>query len=117
MQNQLWAHAMLLASFGDPATYHHVVSQFALRSFADGSPLQSLYLVFAHSPKALFRGVHEEQQTRDTGVVAARPQPPPLVAHWRTNAAVLVANRTPNDSVVLTQLGDALLATGGPVRA
>jgi hypothetical protein len=113
--HRLWSHALLLASF-DMATYHSVVGAFAAQSFEDGAPLQSLYLLFAQQPNLLFRGVAGPDGRGMDGVEVPGPRTPsfsaantpPLMKHWRSNLAVMLANPTPNDKQVLTTLGDTL---------
>jgi hypothetical protein len=115
IEHQLWSHALLLASF-DMATYHMVVGRFATQQFADGSPLQSLYLLFAQQPNLLFRGVAGPDGKGMDGLVIpgphtplfTQPNTPPLLRNWRANLSMLLANPTPNDKQVLTTLGDTL---------
>jgi hypothetical protein len=108
--SQLWSHALLLASF-EPATYTNVLARYALSSFSDGSPLQSLYLLFAQQPAALFRGLPSSGDIHDLSSA------PPLIRNWKSNVAIMLANPTPNDSAVIVQLADALWAKYGLVSA
>jgi len=114
IEHRLWSHALLLASF-DMATYQHVVGQFATMSFTDGSPLQSLYLLFAQQPQMLFRGVRgpdgrglDGKELPEVVPLIDDPATPPFIKHWRANLSMILANPTPNDKQVLTTLGDTL---------
>lgn len=115
VERKLWSHALLLASF-DMATYHMVVGKFAMESFVDGAPQQSLYLLFAQQPNLLFRGVAGPDGKGMDGQPVPGPhlplfnQPttPPLLKSWRASLTILLANPTPNDKQVLTTLGDTL---------
>jgi hypothetical protein len=115
MEKKLWSHALLLASF-DMATYHLVVGRFATEQFSDGSPLQSLYLLFAQQPNLLFRGIAGPDGKGMDGTVIEgphlpvfnSPSTPPLLRHWRSSLSIFLSNPTPNDKQVLTTLGDTL---------
>jgi len=75
IQNQLWSHALVISCRLDVQFYQEVLSQFALqvcsevmiclfelfsddlyhfvKSFEEGDPMRTLYLMFAGKPKGL----------------------------------------------------------------
>lgn len=115
---RLWAHAMVISSCLDKATWGEVVRAFAkaeLGGVEDGGKqrdaLRLTYEMFAGSGSSPLvpRGVP------DTAALAASvPQPTSVetLANWREVIAMLISNRSLNDTEALIALGDALVAQG-----
>jgi len=62
VEHHLWAHALLLSSYLGADAYKRVISQFAMRSCREGSPMESLYLLLSLQPHLLFRSVRLPQE-------------------------------------------------------
>lgn len=105
----LWGHALLLASMIDKATYTKVVTLFASESFSDGSPLKSLYLMFADRGDLLFQNNLYTQNFQNLQQNSQRQNSVnQLCKNWRENLAILIANRTSSSGEIIEKLGDAL---------
>jgi hypothetical protein len=89
MMNGLWDHALLLSSMIDKQTYQKVVIQFAQNSFVDGSPIQTLYLMFADKANLTF------QKTTN-------------FEDWRKNLSIVLANRTSSFIPIIDTMGQKL---------
>jgi hypothetical protein len=115
MKHGMWSHALLLAqgAGSTPDLYASVLTQYALQCFADGSPLQTLYLLQAGQPQALFR---QMPQTAATDTLLDFKAAPAFLRGWRANAAVMMGNATPGDQLVMVQLADTLWSKFGMVR-
>ncbi|VFQ70743.1 unnamed protein product [Cuscuta campestris] len=111
-EGHLWGPALVLAAQLGDQFYADTVKQMALRQLVVGSPLRTLCLLIAGQPAAVF-----STETMSEGVMAGTsnvPQQTPhfggngMLDHWEENLAVITANRTKNDELVLTHLGDCL---------
>jgi hypothetical protein len=104
----LWADAMLLSSHMDATAWRTVMHRFAAERTAAGSPLSTLYSLFAGSGAAVLDAGHAGQPT--------------LEERWADNLAMMLANPTTDDTDVILQLGDrlrgrcAVREVGGGVR-
>ncbi|KAK3008440.1 hypothetical protein RJ639_014438 [Escallonia herrerae] len=111
-EGQLWGYALLLASQLGDQFYIETVKQMALRQLVAGSPLRTLCLLIAGQPAAVFSA----ESTADSGIpnaVNMSQQPAQLGTNcmlddWEENLAVITANRTKDDELVLIHLGDCL---------
>jgi hypothetical protein len=103
ISHQLWPHALLIASHVDRDTYCSTVSELARHVLPVGHPLRSLYLLFAGQPALV--GAELGQMG------------PNLRNSWTWNLAMMLSNRTADDFVAITGLGDALLQSGVPFAA
>ena len=92
LENELWAPALLLSSYMNMEMYQKVMGEFAKRSFKVGTPLRTLYMLFAGEGKHLF-----DADTLD-----------PLLDAWQANLSVLLNNRTPGDTDVVVNIGEGL---------
>ncbi len=109
LEARLWTHALVLSRQVDEAAFQTTTAQLALTSFADGSPLRALYLLFANSPE-LFKA-----QPQDA---AGRPGASTLLDRWQENLAMLLAARKGDSaSPAIGRLGDVLWARFGCVEA
>ena len=107
VESSLWAHAMLIASHMDVNAYRQIVSKFALTQLGDGTPLQSLYLLFADHPAQLFSAYSATGGSNNSSYG--------IVENWRKNLAMLISNPTSSDRSVKNQLGDLLISKHGQV--
>ncbi|CAK9173224.1 unnamed protein product [Ilex paraguariensis] len=111
-EGQLWGPALVLAAQLGDQFYVETVKQMALRQLVAGSPLRTLCLLIAGQPADVF----STETTADGGIPRAvnMPQQPALFGasgmldDWEENLAVITANRTKDDELVLIHLGDCL---------
>ncbi|KAK4786778.1 hypothetical protein SAY86_010611 [Trapa natans] len=112
LDGQLWGPALVLASQLGDQYYVDTVKQMALRQLVPGSPLRTLCLLIAGKPAEVFSA----EPTPVTTVPHASyviQQPAQFGANcmledWEENLAVITANRTKDDELVLMHLGDCL---------
>ncbi|XP_011081258.1 protein transport protein SEC16B homolog [Sesamum indicum] len=109
---QLWGPALVLAAQLGDQFYVETVKQMALRQLVAGSPLRTLCLLIAGQPADVF--------SADSTAISSMPgalnmpqQPAQFSANcmlddWEENLAVITANRTKDDELVLIHLGDCL---------
>ncbi|PHT39511.1 hypothetical protein CQW23_18365 [Capsicum baccatum] len=110
-EGQLWGPALVLAAQLGDQFYGETVKQMALRQLVAGSPLRTLCLLIAGQPGAVF-SIDSAAQS-GMPVVNAVQQPAQFGANimlddWEENLAVITANRTKDDELVLLHLGDCL---------
>ncbi|XP_006358346.1 protein transport protein SEC16B homolog [Solanum tuberosum] len=110
-EGQLWGPALVLAAQLGDQFYVETVKQMALQQLVAGSPLRTLCLLIAGQPADVF----SVESTSQSGmpVVNAVQQPAQFGANimlddWEENLAVITANRTKDDELVLIHLGDCL---------
>ncbi|XP_027359993.1 protein transport protein SEC16B homolog [Abrus precatorius] len=110
-EGQLWGPALVLASQLGDQFYVDTVKQMALHQLVAGSPLRTLCLLIAGQPAEVF-----STDTSISGLPGASnmPQQSPQVGtngmldDWEENLAVITANRTKGDELVIIHLGDCL---------
>ncbi|XAR70462.1 hypothetical protein NMG60_11027316 [Bertholletia excelsa] len=110
-EGQLWGPALVLAAQLGDQFYIDTVKKMALRQLVAGSPLRTLCLLIAGQPAEVF-----STDTMDSGIPGAVNMSPRLpqcgdnsmLDHWEENLAVITANRTKDDELVLIHLGDCL---------
>ncbi|KAL7144028.1 hypothetical protein ABFS83_08G231200 [Erythranthe nasuta] len=106
-EGQLWGPALLLAAQIGDQFYAETVRQMALSQFVAGSPLRTLCLLIAGQPADVF-------SAGTTAAAVNMPLQPAqfggngLLDDWEENLAVIAANRTKDDELVLKHLGDCL---------
>lgn len=108
---QLWGPALVLAAQLGDQYYCETVKQMALRQLVAGSPLRTLCLLIAGQPADVFSSdcsassvpgsANIFQQSTQHGIDS-------MLDHWEENLAVITANRTKDDELVLVHLGDSL---------
>ncbi|KAM0061468.1 putative COPII coat assembly protein, Sec16 [Helianthus debilis subsp. tardiflorus] len=114
-EGQLWGPALVLAAQLGDLFYVDTVKKMALGQLVPGSPLRTLCLLIAGQPADVFA----TDATTDGGVPGALnmfQQHPTqgqlsvngMLDDWEDNLAVITANRTKDDELVLTHLGDCL---------
>ncbi|KAK4761593.1 hypothetical protein SAY87_029477 [Trapa incisa] len=109
---QLWGPALVLASQLGDQYYIDTVKQMALHQLVPGSPLRTLCLLIAGQPAEVFSA----ETTTAASVVHAlnmNQQPPQsggnrMLERWEENLAIITANRTKDDELVIMHLGDCL---------
>ncbi|GLT91072.1 hypothetical protein SLE2022_089810 [Rubroshorea leprosula] len=106
-EGQLWGPALVLASQLGDQFYVDTVKQMALRQLLPGSPLRTLCLLIAGQPAEVFsqnstaNSINMSQQPAQFGANC-------MLDDWEENLAVIAANRTKDDGLVLIHLGDCL---------
>ncbi|GLU05570.1 hypothetical protein SLE2022_226670 [Rubroshorea leprosula] len=106
-EGQLWGPALVLASQLGDQFYVDTVKQMALRQLVRGSPLRTLCLLIAGQPAEVFsqdsmaNSINMSQQPAQFGANC-------MLDDWEENLAVITANRTKDDELVLIHLGDCL---------
>ncbi|KAK9274715.1 hypothetical protein L1049_021966 [Liquidambar formosana] len=111
-EGQLWGPALVLASQLGDQFYVDTIKQMALRQLVAGSPLRTLCLLIAGQPADVF----STDTTTDSvlpGAVNMSQQPAQfgtngMLDDWEENLAVITANRTKDDELVIIHLGDCL---------
>lgn len=111
-EGQLWGPALILAAQLGNQFYAETVKQMALRQLVAGSPLRTLCLLIAGQPAAVF-STDDSAYSSVPGAVNIAQQPTQFAAKgmlddWEENLAVITANRTKDDELVLIHLGDSL---------
>ncbi|KAK9716374.1 hypothetical protein RND81_06G228900 [Saponaria officinalis] len=111
-EGQLWAFALILARELGDQFYADTVKQMALSQLVAGSPLRTLCLLIAKKPEEVFSN-NVMPAGHFSGAVAMSPQHAQsagysMLDNWEENLAVITANRTENDNLVITHLGDSL---------
>ncbi|XP_076935102.1 protein transport protein SEC16B homolog [Bidens hawaiensis] len=114
-EGHLWGPALVLAAQLGDQFYVDTVKKMALGQLVPGSPLRTLCLLIAGQPADVFAA----DARIDGGVLGAvnvSQQQPTQGQHsvngmlddWEDNLAVIAANRTKDDELVLIHLGDCL---------
>ncbi|XP_057786972.1 protein transport protein SEC16B homolog [Salvia miltiorrhiza] len=111
-EGQLWGPALVLAAQLGDQFYVETVKQMALRQLVAGSPLRTLCLLIAGQPADVF-SADITAANNMAGAVNVPQQPAQFGANcmlddWEENLAVITANRTKDDELVLIHLGDCL---------
>ncbi|KAI3468950.1 hypothetical protein Pfo_025613 [Paulownia fortunei] len=111
-EGQLWGPALVLAAQLGDQFYVETVKQMALRQLVAGSPLRTLCLLIAGQPADVF-SADTTAVSSMAGDVNMSQQPAQFGANgmlddWEENLAVITANRTKDDELVLIHLGDCL---------
>ncbi|KAK9273755.1 hypothetical protein L1049_018565 [Liquidambar formosana] len=119
-EGQLWGPALVLASQLGDQFYGDTVKQMALHQFVAGSPLRTLCLLIAGQPADVFTNVATSSSL--PGDVNIFQQPiqtgsNSMLDKWEENLAIITANRTKDDELVIIHLGDCLWKEGGEVTA
>ncbi|KAK6138635.1 hypothetical protein DH2020_027621 [Rehmannia glutinosa] len=111
-EGQMWGPALVLAAQLGDQFYVETIKQMALRQFVVGSPLRTLCLLVAGQPAEVF-SADSTAMSSMVGAVNTPQQPAQFGANgmlddWEENLAVITANRTKDDELVLMHLGDCL---------
>ncbi|VAH99837.1 unnamed protein product [Triticum turgidum subsp. durum] len=98
-EGQLWGPALILALQLGDQFYADTVKKMAYCHFKSGSPLRTLCLLIAGQPADVFK------------------PPVGMLNDWQQNLAIITANRTKGDELVITHLGDCLWKERNEVAA
>jgi hypothetical protein len=128
VNNKLWAHALIIASYINKETYKDVVNSF-IKSELQGendsqrSSFQSikvLYSLFAGMGKDAIGTVAPSTITNSISAVptiqssttSSTTNISDIVGRWKEILGMILSNRTPNDITAIVSLGDTLLSSG-----
>ncbi|WVZ78263.1 hypothetical protein U9M48_026004 [Paspalum notatum var. saurae] len=105
---QLWGPAIILALQLGDQFYVDTVKKMAHSHFASGSPLRTLCLLIAGQPADVFSAENNVNSDYGTSHQPMEPGPNGMLDDWEENLAIITANRTKGDDLVITHLGDCL---------
>ncbi|KAK6260856.1 hypothetical protein SCA6_015330 [Theobroma cacao] len=118
-EGQLWGPALVIASQLGDQFYGDTVKLMALKQLKAGSPLRTLCLLIAGQPADVFSTVSPSSNL--PGYVHTANQPGQIGANmldgWEENLAIITANRTKDDELVIIHLGDCLWKERAEVAA
>lgn len=112
-EGHLWGPALVLAAQLGDQFYVDTVKQMALRQLVAGSPLRTLCLLVAGQPAEVFSSDGTPSNNAVPGALPMYQQTGQVGSNgmlddWEENLAVITANRTKDDELVLIHLGDCL---------
>jgi hypothetical protein len=119
-EGQLWGPAVILALQLGDKFYVDTVKKMAQCHFISGSPLRTLCLLIAGQPADVFNV--ENNSNINYGMLGAsqqpmEPSPNGMLDDWEENLAIITANRTKGDDLVITHLGDCIWKEKNEVAA
>ncbi|XWS32372.1 hypothetical protein CRYUN_Cryun23aG0154000 [Craigia yunnanensis] len=109
-EGQLWGPALVIASQLGDQFYGDTVKLMALKQLIAGSPLRTLCLLAAGQPADVFSTVSPSSNL--PGYIGAN-----MLDGWEENLAIITANRTKDDELVIIHLGDCLWKERGEAAA
>ncbi|CAL0311659.1 unnamed protein product [Lupinus luteus] len=110
-EGHLWGPALILASQLGDQFYVNTVKQMALHQLVAGSPLRTLCLLIAGQPAEVFStgtSVSDHLGASNVPQHSAQVGSNIMLDDWEENLAVITANRTKGDELVIVHLGDCL---------
>ncbi|KAG4973019.1 hypothetical protein JHK82_029952 [Glycine max] len=110
-EGQLWGPALVLASQLGEQFYVDTVKQMALRQLVAGSPLRTLCLLIAGQQAEIFStdtSISGHPGASDMSQQSPQVGSDGMLDDWEENLAVITANRTKSDELVIIHLGDCL---------
>ncbi|KAG6472854.1 hypothetical protein ZIOFF_070332 [Zingiber officinale] len=117
-EGQLWGPALVLAAQLGEKFYVDTVKKMAQHQFAFGSPLRSLCLLIAGQPADVFSAKNAVNTLPvPSPMQPTQVQPSGMLDKWEENLAIITANRTKDDELVIMHLGDCLWKDRGEVAA
>ncbi|KAK1558895.1 hypothetical protein Q3G72_007962 [Acer saccharum] len=119
-EGQLWGPALVLASQLGDQLYGDTLKQMAIKQLVAGSPLRTLCLLIAGQPADVFS--NDAAYSIIPASVNTFQQPVQsranfMLDNWEENLAIITANRTKGDELVIVHLGDCLWKERGEVAA
>ncbi|XP_047080749.1 protein transport protein SEC16A homolog isoform X2 [Lolium rigidum] len=116
-EGQLWGPAVILALQLGDQFYVDTVKKMAHCHFISGSPLRTLCLLIAGQPADVFNVENTNYDTQGASQQPVQPSPNAMLDDWEENLAIITANRTKSDDLVITHLGDCLWKERNEVAA
>ncbi|XP_010542224.1 PREDICTED: protein transport protein SEC16B homolog [Tarenaya hassleriana] len=109
-EGQLWGLALIIAAQLGEQFYADTVKQMALCQLTAGSPLRTLCLLVAGQPAEVFSSNNASDGLDGSTIMSHQNQNgcSSMLDDWEENLAVITANRTKDDELVITHLGDCL---------
>ncbi|KAI4372450.1 hypothetical protein MLD38_010679 [Melastoma candidum] len=118
---QLWGPALILASQLGDQFYVDTVKQMALTQMVPGSPLRTLCLLIAGQPAEVFSAeAAPTNGMQPSGIMSpskTQSGTKGMLEDWKENLAIITANRTKDDELVIIHLGDCLWKERGEITA
>ncbi|CAE6213854.1 unnamed protein product [Arabidopsis arenosa] len=120
-EGHLWGPALVIAAQLGQQFYIDTVKQMALRQLVPGSPLRTLCLLVAGQPAEVF-STGSTSDISFPGSINVPPQQPQfgsssMLDSWEENLGIITANRTTDDELVITHLGDCMWKERGEIIA
>ncbi|XP_010495820.1 PREDICTED: protein transport protein SEC16B homolog [Camelina sativa] len=120
-EGHLWGPALVIAAQLGQQFYVDTVKQMALRQLVPGSPLRTLCLLVAGQPAEVF-STGSTSDLSFPGSINVPPQQPQfgstsMLDSWEENLGIITANRTTDDELVITHLGDCMWKERGEIIA
>ncbi|XP_023634978.1 protein transport protein SEC16B homolog isoform X2 [Capsella rubella] len=120
-EGHLWGPALVIAAQIGQQFYVETVKQMALRQLVPGSPLRTLCLLVAGQPAEVF-STGSTSDLSFPGSINVSPQQPQfgcssMLDSWEENLGIITANRTTDDELVITHLGDCMWKERGEIIA
>ncbi|KAI3974250.1 hypothetical protein MKX01_030919 [Papaver californicum] len=121
-EGQLWGPALILAAQLGDQHYIESVRQMAHRQLVAGSPLRTLCLLIAGQPADVFSADSTSKSGGSPGALHMSQQHAQggangMLDDWEENLAIITANRTKGDDLVILHLGDCLWKERGEITA
>ncbi|PON61160.1 COPII coat assembly protein, Sec [Parasponia andersonii] len=117
-EGQLWGPALVLAMQLGEQFYGDTVKKMALKQFIAGSPLRSLCLLFAGQQADVFSNAATESSLHNSAnMFQQQVKANCTLDQWTENLAIITANRTKDDELVVIHLGDCLWTEMGEITA
>ncbi|KAL5571607.1 hypothetical protein UlMin_021204 [Ulmus minor] len=118
-EGQLWGPALVLALQLGDQFYGDTVKKMALKQLITGSPLRTLCLLIAGQPADVFSNATTRSTQPALNVFQQRAQVEAnrTLEEWKENLAIITANRTKDDELVIIHLGDCLWKDTGEITA
>ncbi|XP_068658655.1 protein transport protein SEC16A homolog isoform X2 [Aristolochia californica] len=121
VDGQLWNLALVLALQLGEQAYIDTLRQMSHRQLVPGSPLRTLFLLIAGQPGDVFSAI-TSVNAHLQGAVAPSQHSTQMYINgmlddWEENLAVITANRTKGDELVIICLGDHLWRERGEIAA
>uniref|UniRef100_A0A1J3E174 Protein transport protein sec16 n=1 Tax=Noccaea caerulescens TaxID=107243 RepID=A0A1J3E174_NOCCA len=120
-EGHLWGPALIIAAQLGDQFYADTVKQMALRQLVPGSPLRTLCLLVAGQPAEVFSNSSTSDISFPGSVSVPQHQPQSgsssMLDNWEENLGIITANRTTDDELVITHLGDCMWKERGEIIA
>ncbi|KAI3689683.1 hypothetical protein L2E82_47648 [Cichorium intybus] len=107
-EGQLWGLALVLAAQLGDQYYVDCVRKMGIHQLVAGSPLRTLCLLIAGQPADVFSTTDNGNPVSVNMFQQAEVGANAMLNDWEENLAMITANRTKDDELVLIHLGDCL---------